>query len=711
LLGGTISFTAIVANTSDTSVSWSVNNAPGGTPQVGTISADGVYTAPPDLPQGGKVQVTAISHADPSKSSSATLAISSDISVSLSPASSSVELGALQAFQAKITSDGHPDPAILWSLSGPACPASCGSIDGNGNYTAPAILPANPNLTIIATSAADASRQASATTTITSNFNLQLAAPATVLPGSTAAIVATFTPVAGSNPDNVLNWSLSGTGCNGAACGVLTVVTTQNAGGHAIADTANYTAPVNPPQPNTVIVTVTPQADSSKKAEASIMIPIGAGLSLNPVTDTLAANHRVTFSVTETGTSGESLSWSVNGVTGGSSLVGQICVVGSSPCQALSSGATTQADYLAPGAIPSINPVSIQVNSTGNAALSSTSQVTVINHLLVSVLPNSVALPPLATQGFTASVLGSSDQAVTWQIQGAGCTAAGLCGFISPSGAYTAPQIPPTPSNFQIVAISQDDPAQSGTANVSITSGVNILSLHPASVFAGAADGFTLRVDGSGFQLSNPGPGSSLVVNGISRVTTCQTVNSCNAPINSNDVAQPANLSVQIQNPDHTVSNVVNLVVIAPSAADDVVTLSTNTPNVTGKDIVVVEPTAAGIDTTPDTLDLTVDAIGAFVPTSNTCNLAGNPIPLLRPSSGTTTADICLFSQVGFDTSMLYTISGPGDISVLSRQPAGLGIIHLTLQIPSSATPGARTLFVQNANLDKTAASGVLEIQ
>jgi hypothetical protein len=70
-----------------------------------------------------------------------------------------------------------------------------------------------------------------------------------------------------------------------------------------------------------------------------------------------------------------------------------------------------------------------------------------------------------------------------------------------------------------------------------------------------------------------------------------------------------------------------------------------------------------------------------------------------------------LFSQAGFDTSMTYTVSGPGDVAVISKQPAGLGIIHLTLQIPASAAVGARALFIENTNLDKTAASGVLEVR
>jgi len=69
------------------------------------------------------------------------------------------------------------------------------------------------------------------------------------------------------------------------------------------------------------------------------------------------------------------------------------------------------------------------------------------------------------------------------------------------------------------------------------------------------------------------------------------------------------------------------------------------------------------------------------------------------------------FRRAGLTPSMTYTVSGPGDVAMISKQPAGLGIIHLTLQVPASATLGARTLFIQNTNLDKTAASGVLEVQ
>jgi hypothetical protein len=711
LLGNTLAFSATVSNTPDVSVLWSVNGISGGSPQLGTISSDGLFTAPADLPAGGQGQLTAPTPPPSSKTTTVGVTVSSDIAVSISPVSSSVELGALQSFHALITSSGRPDPAIRWSLSGPACPNNCGAVDANGNYTAPAILPSAPAVTLTAISVADPSRQTSTTLTISSHFTLQVAAPSSLQPGVTSAIVATMTSVPGSSPSAVLSWSLSGSGCSGSACGILSVVTAQSAGGSAIANTANYTAPANPPQPNTILITVTPQADPSKQAQVMIAIQSGPSLSLSPITATLAANHRVTLTAAENGATSSSLVWSVNGIAGGNSSVGQLCVVASSPCQGVTTSTATQVDYVAPGAIPSPNPVSVQVAIAGVPATFSTAQITILNHILVSVFPNSVTLAPLAVQVFTASVLGTGNQAVVCQVQGSACSVTGACGSITPSGTFTAPAAQPTLNTIQIVAISQDDSTQSGVANVSISAGSNILSLHPASVYAGAAIGFTLTVDGSGFVPSNPGPGSALLIGGTARVTTCSSTNSCSAPVTSTDVAQPGNVSIQIQNPSGSLSNSVSLIVAAPGSIDDVIALTSSTPAISGKNFTLVEPTTAGVDNPSVSFDLNVAALGVFNTSTNACNLGGNPVPLARPASGTIAADICLFSQSGFDTSMTYSISGPGDVAVISKQPAGLGIIHLTIQIPSSALPGARTLFVQNTNLDKTAASGVLEIQ
>jgi hypothetical protein len=81
-----------------------------------------------------------------------------------------------------------------------------------------------------------------------------------------------------------------------------------------------------------------------------------------------------------------------------------------------------QVDYQAPGAIPALNPVTVRATSLADTSRSATAQITVINHVVVTVLPSTVTLAPLAVQGFSATVLGASNQSVVWQIQGAACS-------------------------------------------------------------------------------------------------------------------------------------------------------------------------------------------------------------------------------------------------------------------------------------------------
>jgi hypothetical protein len=405
LLGNTLAFAATVSDARDTSVSWSVNGVSGGSASSGTISAAGVYTAPANLPAPTTAVVTAQSVADPSKQASATVTIVSDIVVALTPGVAGVELGATQAFHAAVNSRGQPNTLVQWSLTGAACPVACGTLDANGNYTAPAILPNAATVTVTAQSAADPAKQTSATVTITSNFSLQIAAPASVASGGFATIVATLTPVAGSNPSTALSWTLSGSGCSGTSCGVLVVVTTQALGGGAMSTSATYTAPVTPPSPNTVTVTVTPQADPTKKAQANVAIQAGVGVALSPGTATLAGLHRVMLTAQVFGSSNPAVTWSVNGVANGSGNVWQICVVASNPCQPLMSGNNLQVDYQAPGAIPSTNPVTVRATSVADTTRSATAQITVINHVVVTVQPATETLAQLQCKEIKTKVM------------------------------------------------------------------------------------------------------------------------------------------------------------------------------------------------------------------------------------------------------------------------------------------------------------------
>jgi len=711
LLGNTQLFAAGVTNTTDTAVTWSVNGVVGGNSTVGTISATGLYAAPADLPSNATVTIAAASVADPTKSGSAQLTVTSDIAISITPGGANVELGSVQKLQSSVTSSGHPDATILWSTSGASCPVACGTVDASGDYTAPQILPASPSVVVRAQSVADPSKFAVATLTVTSSLALQLSGPTSIATTASATIVATLTPVPNSNPNPNLSWNLSGTGCSGSLCGTLATTTTQFDANNIEVSSADYVAPATAPTPNTVTITVIPAADPAKKTQLTIQVQAGPSVNLSPVTATVAASHRVTLTAQITGTSNTNLNWFVNGIPGGNSTVGQICTVGSSPCQTVTGGAALQVDFVAPGAIPSPNPVTVTAKSAGNPTLQASSQVTVINHVLVSVQPGSVTLAPLAVQGFAATVLGTNNQAVTWQVQGGGCAATGACGTITPTGTYTAPTAAPTPDAIQVLAISADDSSQFGLANVVVSTGANILTLHPASVYTGEANGFTLRVEGSGFSATSTGAGSTLLIGGTARTTACPSTNECTAVVTATDTQTAGSVSVQLQNPNGQRSSSVSLIVAQPGTGTSTIALSASSPVATGIDIVVVEPTTAGVSLPGNDVDLDIAALGSFNTANNTCGLGGNPVTVVRPVNGAATADICVFSQSGLDSSMTYTVSGPGDVTVIAKQPAGLGIIHLTLQILSTAQAGVRTLFIQNTNLDKTAASGVLEVQ
>ena len=78
--GGTATFVASVANTTNTAVSWQVNGVTGGSATDGTISSTGVYTAPDSSPATGTVTVSATSQADGASAGSAQVTITAPAS-------------------------------------------------------------------------------------------------------------------------------------------------------------------------------------------------------------------------------------------------------------------------------------------------------------------------------------------------------------------------------------------------------------------------------------------------------------------------------------------------------------------------------------------------------------------------------------------------------------------------------------------------------
>jgi hypothetical protein len=215
----------------------------------------------------------------------------------------------------------------------------------------------------------------------------------------------------------------------------------------------------------------------------------GVSVSVIPVTATVTASHRITLAVSVSGAASQLVNWTVNDIADGNSTFGQICVVNISPCSQVTASTSAQMDYLAPGSLPSPNPVTVQVASASDATKYATSQITVINHDVVSVLPNSITLAPGAIQKFTASVLGTTDQSVFWHLRGSSYSVTDACGSIASDGTYTAPGSAPSLNTLQVVAISSDDTSQSASAAVTISSPANIQLIHLASVYAGGANG------------------------------------------------------------------------------------------------------------------------------------------------------------------------------------------------------------------------------
>ena len=270
LLGEPQTFTATVTNSTNTAVTWSVNGIPGGNSAFGTISATGVYTSPGDLPASGPVTVQATSVADNSKSATAQVTVTSDISVSVSPQAMPVELGAARPFAATVNSVGNPDRGVTWIVSGIGCAgATCGTVDSSGTYTAPQVLTAPPNVSLTAISIADPSKSGVGTITVTSTFSLTLTGPASVNAGAEATYTATLVPAVNSNPIRTISWGVSGSGCTGAACGT-------------ISSSGAYTAPAIPPSPTKVQITATPTADPTKVASVSVAIIPVVGVSVSP---------------------------------------------------------------------------------------------------------------------------------------------------------------------------------------------------------------------------------------------------------------------------------------------------------------------------------------------------------------------------------------------------------------------------------------------
>ena len=519
-VSGTTKFTASVANTSNSAVTWQVNGVTGGETTHGTIDTTGLYTAPAAVPSPAAVTVAAVSQAQPTKVATAQVVISTTpaaIMVTASPSSISVQTGHSQTLTATLQNDSQ-NKGVTWRLSGSGCNgASCGTLSATSSasgaaitYTAPATMPSPASVAATATSVSDSSKTAVVTITLSSSAPPPAIAvvvnPAkvSVQTGHTQALIAT---VQNDTQNKGVSWTLKGAGCSGAACG--TVSAASSASGAAI----TYSAPATAPSPGTVTLTATSVADSSKAAVAtitvtSVVVPPAIVIAVTPATVAVQTGHTQSLTATvQNDADGKGVNWTLTGAGCNGASCGNL--------SAASSASGAAIIYSAPATAPSPGTVTLTATSVADSSKAAVATITVTSvvvppAIVIAVTPATVAVQTGHTQNLTATVQNDADgKGVNWTLTGAGCNGAS-CGNLSAassaSGAaitYTAPAAVPTPATVSATATSVQDVTKRASTTITITTpvrgGTASVAISPVRVAltTGQSQTFTATVTGN----------------------------------------------------------------------------------------------------------------------------------------------------------------------------------------------------------------------
>ncbi|HKV03581.1 MAG TPA: hypothetical protein VJO53_00595 [Candidatus Acidoferrales bacterium] len=313
------SFTPTVSNTSDTNVTWSVGGVPNGNASVGRVCQAGTnpctapggpasgsvdYLAPASAPVTQPVTLAATSSADPSRTGTASILITTapgPVAVVISPPYAFVppSAGSPSTQQFFATVGSETNLSVTWSVAsavaGQGCSgAACGSIGANGLYTAPSAAPSPNAIAVIATSQADPTKSASATVALTSGPVIEAILPSSVMAGAVegfplAVHGVNFAAGSGSTASAILlNGAPRGTTCSTAA----TCVTALNPADVASANTLSVEVQnpgIPPVLSNPVPFVIVPFDVSVDAITLSSSQPVVAGKDIVVVDPTTAA--------------------------------------------------------------------------------------------------------------------------------------------------------------------------------------------------------------------------------------------------------------------------------------------------------------------------------------------------------------------------------------------------------------------------------------
>ena len=159
----------------------------------------------------------------------------------------------------------------------------------------------------------------------------------------------------------------------------------------------------------------------------------------------------------------------------------------------------------------------------------------------VAVAPTSASVRAGSTQAFTATVTGTSNTSVTWQVNnvtGGNST----IGTIDASGNYLAPAVVPTQNLMTVSAVSVASASSSGSSPVTLMNPVPVVTgVNPNAIVVGA---FSLTVTGTGFV-----SGAQVMFGGAAMATTFVSSTQLTAT-GTATASQVGSISVTVNNPN-----------------------------------------------------------------------------------------------------------------------------------------------------------------
>src|SRR6266851_5045495 len=449
----------------------------------GMISATGLYTAPKIVTPPNAVTIQATSVADPSKTGTLQITITSSVIVNGAP-----PFLINQTYQYTATTPGdNNNLGVTWSLG--TCnltvtannPLPCGTISATGLYTAPKIVTPPNAVTIQATSIADPSKTGMLQITITSSVTVNVAPPAGAPPfliNQTYQFTAT-TP--GDTNNLGVTWSL-GT-CN------LTVTANNPQPCGMISATGLYTAPKIVTPSNAVTIQAASVADPSKTGTAAVTITSSITVAITSTFTTVLIEDlpagKDTFAATANNDSNNpslSVTWKM--LSCGSSAVNL------APCGTVNpqTGAYTPPQIVPPMiGVPLANSFVAQATAVADPSKTATTgSITINSTVTVALAPVSPTLGINTQTKFTATVQNDPNNlGVTWSL--GACPVAPTtnpsnptpCGTLTPIDGFNVfynapPVVQPNAPLVTIIATSVADTSKTGNSAITINSNVTV---------------------------------------------------------------------------------------------------------------------------------------------------------------------------------------------------------------------------------------------